>query len=378
MSSKKTNESANSIIHILKSTKSNKVRGLNHPQNKIKKITTSKLKEKIEKERLEKEKQKPKIKKLLVMRRGSDNITKQSALAINRRIKKESIGKKLVVIRKTNIPLPNKKPIIIKPLSTATKKCLLIGINYTGTSNQLSGCLNDSENMKKFLIDNKYFAAGDITTMNDTKIGSNLYPTKSNILVQINSMITFAKNNPSKPVLLFLAYSGHGSQVADTSGDEPDKLDEVLCPIDCLNNSNNLIIDDDLKATIMKLPSNVKMVIFLDCCHSATMMDVRYQYEVDSKNKFVVLGSQIETLAEVVVISGCIDSSVSYDAYVKNQAQGAFSAAFFSCWKPNISYFDLITNIRTWLKQNNFPQFPQLSSGKQINVSAPFLLNNFK
>ena len=35
-------------------------------------------------------------------------------------------------------------------MSNTIKKCLLIGINYTGTSYQLNGCINDSHNIKIF------------------------------------------------------------------------------------------------------------------------------------------------------------------------------------------------------------------------------------
>ena len=34
------------------------------------------------------------------------------------------------------------------------KKGLLIAINYTGSDNQLNGCINDQDNLKKFLIKN--------------------------------------------------------------------------------------------------------------------------------------------------------------------------------------------------------------------------------
>lgn len=39
-----------------------------------------------------------------------------------------------------------------RELNTVAQKCLLIGINYTGSSNELNGCINDSENLKDFLI----------------------------------------------------------------------------------------------------------------------------------------------------------------------------------------------------------------------------------
>ena len=37
------------------------------------------------------------------------------------------------------------------------KKALLIGINYTGTANELNGCINDVMNMKTALIDKYEF-----------------------------------------------------------------------------------------------------------------------------------------------------------------------------------------------------------------------------
>ena len=42
------------------------------------------------------------------------------------------------------------------------KKCLLIGINYTGTSFALNGCINDSYNIQKFLLSNGYFAENQL------------------------------------------------------------------------------------------------------------------------------------------------------------------------------------------------------------------------
>ena len=37
------------------------------------------------------------------------------------------------------------------------KKALLVGINYTSTGSQLSGCINDTENLKQFLLKIKAF-----------------------------------------------------------------------------------------------------------------------------------------------------------------------------------------------------------------------------
>ena len=42
----------------------------------------------------------------------------------------------------------------------------------------------------------------------------------------------------------FFHYSGHGSHQADTDGDEDDKMDESIVPVDARH--NKCIIDDDL------------------------------------------------------------------------------------------------------------------------------------
>lgn len=58
-------------------------------------------------------------------------------------------------------------------------KVLLIGINYTGTSSQLSGCINDIENVQKYL--QKHYHIDEIKVMNDN-CTDRLYPTKKTLL----------------------------------------------------------------------------------------------------------------------------------------------------------------------------------------------------
>jgi hypothetical protein len=48
---------------------------------------------------------------------------------------------------------PTSKPV---NTDTPTKEALLVGINYTGTSSQLNGCLNDVEHVKQFLLTQGY------------------------------------------------------------------------------------------------------------------------------------------------------------------------------------------------------------------------------
>ena len=65
---------------------------------------------------------------------------------------------------------------------------------------------------------------------------------------------------------LFVTFSGHGSQVANTSADEEaDLLDETLCFYD------RMLIDDELYALLAELRPGVNVTMVYDSCHSATV-----------------------------------------------------------------------------------------------------------
>jgi hypothetical protein len=265
-------------------------------------------------------------------------------------------------------------------MSRVVKKCLLIGINYEGSDFQLNGCINDSENMKEYLIKNKYFSDNDFVLMNDHQSGY-LYPTRYNIIKQLRELIKFANKNSNKIVYLFLAYSGHGYRLEDNDGDELDGKDEVLCPIDC--NQNGFITDDTLRREfIYKLPRNVKLTILIDACHSGSAMDLKYNYAIDKLNTYTVHGNMPNSKCSIVMISGCKDDQTSSDAYLKDnnrkyEYQGAMTASFLANYKDNITYQDLILRMRYWLKKNKFEQIPQLSSGRHINIKKRFLLSYY-
>lgn len=263
------------------------------------------------------------------------------------------------------------------------KKGLLVGINYTGTGNELNGCINDCENLQQFLLQNKYFSESELTFMNDHKTDI-CYPSKSNMIQQINELVNFAHahTDPSEKVYLFFSYSGHGSYLKDTHGDEPDGQDEVLCPIDC--DDQGFIVDDDLRTQLIdQLASNVTLVVLIDACHSGTILDLKYNYTCDKKNTYTVQGKRKDTICHVIMISGCKDNQTSADAYIEDNVtkvdeyQGAMTAAFITNYVDEISTKKLINNMRAWLKMKQYSQIPQLSSGQLINVSTPFMLSVF-
>ena len=65
--------------------------------------------------------------------------------------------------------------------------------------------------------------------------------------------------------LFFLTYSGHGGQVPDVNGDEPDKQDETWCLYD------GQLIDDELYFELSGFAAGVRVLVLSDSCHSGSV-----------------------------------------------------------------------------------------------------------
>lgn len=249
------------------------------------------------------------------------------------------------------------------------RKCLLIGINYIGSNNQQNECINDCEKLRNFLVTNKYFNSNEMTIMTDFTSGA-LNPSKRNIMNQLDLLLKFARSNPKKQILLFVSYSGHGHTVCNITNDKNNDKLAVLCPIDY--QSAGFIGDDELRNKfINQLPSNVKLILLIDACHNEPMLDLKYRYKVDDKNTYTVFGKLLPTICDVVVISGCRDNN-QYDY------KGAIIEALLSNYQEINNYNELIANMKKWLKDNEYTQFPQLTSGKLIDIENKFILSSFK
>lgn len=62
---------------------------------------------------------------------------------------------------------------------------------------------------------------------------------------------------------LYLAYSGHGSQMTDTTGTEPNGMSDCICPLDCDKPwPEHIILDTEIhKHVYDQLPDGVRL-----CC----------------------------------------------------------------------------------------------------------------
>jgi len=245
-----------------------------------------------------------------------------------------------------------------------SKNALLIGCNYIGTEYELSGCINDVENIQNKL--KSQYGFNNILIMSDN---TSKKPTKVNILDEIKKLLTNANSGDK----LFLLFSGHGTTMKDTNRDEKDGLDEMFVPLDF-----NYISDDEIKTFINNyLKKNVTLFALFDCCHSGTILDLRYQY-FDSENydNSTENTKETETIGNVIMISGCMDNQTSADAYINSTYQGAMAWSFLDTVNknPNLSWKDLITTMRTSLKASKYEQIPQLSSGKKLDLTTTICL----
>jgi hypothetical protein len=242
------------------------------------------------------------------------------------------------------------------PITYLNKKALLIGINYNDTSNQLNGCIEDTNSMHKFLESKGYLNIKKLTDETDIK------PTRENIINELTELLRTSEDGD----LIFIYYSGHGSYVLDTNGDELDKRDEVIVPLDF-----NVILDDELKSIIdNNMKQKTSIIAVFDCCNSGTAMDLRYQclerlnYDSITENQ-----KNEETPGNVIFISGCRDEQLSVELNIDGKIQGAMTWSLLNVLNktPNISWRNLVKNVRGILRYTSY-QIPQLSCGKLFNI----------
>nr|QBK90494.1 MAG: caspase [Pithovirus LCPAC103] len=241
------------------------------------------------------------------------------------------------------------------------KQALLIGINYIGTRGELRGCINDIQNVHDMLLSRSY-SEHNITVLTDL---TEEKPTRANIIHHFKKLIY---NSASQ---LYFHYAGHGSQIRDTDGDEEDGLDECLIPVDY--KSAGVIVDDELKEILMLLRADQKLFAVMDCCHSGTGLDLRYNLYVRVGGSDLVLVQNkrvAATLGQCVLLSGCQDSQTSADAYIDDKSQGAMTYAFLEALPEAKNLVALMASIKKTLKEKGYSQVPNLSTGTRMSLKA--------
>lgn len=275
------------------------------------------------------------------------------------------------------INIPGRIQLVTTEVRRSDKFALIVGINYENTINELSGCINDANNMNKFLNGYAYKNENIVLLTDET----DLKPTKRNIISEFTNLLQKSINGDT----LVFYYSGHGTNTYDLNGDEIDGIDELIVPIDTTS-IESCILDDELKTIIYNnLKQGVKLFVLMDCCFSGTICDLKYNYiDKDNFDNTTINPKSSETLGQVVVISGCSDKQTSSEATitdgVTNSTCGAMSFAFLNTITEKgdkISINELLESMRTLLSDNMYEQTVQMSSGCQIDISNTLLTDIF-
>jgi metacaspase-1 len=280
------------------------------------------------------------------------------------------------------------------------KRALLIGINeYRIDGANLRGCVNDVLNIERALTKHFEFPAASIKKLFDAQA------TKKRIEAGIKALFKGSK----KGDVLFLHYSGHGSNTPDLNGDEVDRRDEILCPTDL--DWKDPLTDDWLRRTIdAMLPEKVNLTIIMDCCHSGSNTrrllppdaPIINRYlpnpydlaEVESgrsikgtvhhtravakpKGKGKSRGSLDVAVADMpeILITGCRDYQTSADAFIGGSYNGALTyhlAKAIEAKKGKLTYRNLHEVTSKLISDSRYEQVPQLE-GRAANLDRPFL-----
>lgn len=250
-------------------------------------------------------------------------------------------------------------------------RALLFGLNYAHMpGSTLNGCVNDVKNMSEFLQTTYNIPCTIFTDEKDPRETS-----ARNIIQQI---YTLALQTYSEQLdMVYIHYSGHGSHIVDTSGDEKDKQDECLVPSDY--DTSGLISDDLINMVLKHINPKTRVICVFDCCHSGTIADVKYSWE--AANKCAVENVLCPIRAKVITLSGCLDTQTSADAFnIKgdNKYTGALTTCLLSVLQntkgAKSDVFALLPALREELKNKRFSQVPKLCSTHNLARDRTFFI----
>jgi len=280
------------------------------------------------------------------------------------------------------------------------RTALLVGINYNNNPDAtLNGCYNDVVNVSQYLRTVLAYPASAVSILTDGNRGaagagtaSALPPTRQNILAGMAALVAGMVAGDEA----VFHFSGHGSLVRDTNGDEATGLDSCLCPLDYntpASAGGGIITDDEIRALLVnRVPRGARLYVILDCCHNGTGCDVRYKYEDFSillsppsartpvwrtQQKAFTNGKYTDTAGDVFMISGSRDEQTSVDAYINNAFAGALTYAVFAILRANqavirtYSWSALLRDVRHFMRVNRYSQVPQVMTGQLISPARP-------
>ena len=146
----------------------------------------------------------------------------------------------------------------------AGQRALLVGVGAYPNVKSLTGPSRDVERMEQFLIEHWEFQPEDIAILRDE------HATRQAI-VDVLEYVVLGTTQPGDRVVIY--FSGLGTQVTDTNGDEPDGLDEALVTIEASAEGNDGRFTDDEFDAVLERLADREVTVIIDACHSGTKTD---------------------------------------------------------------------------------------------------------
>lgn len=262
-----------------------------------------------------------------------------------------------------------------------TARALCVGINEFGNLHRgswLKGCVNDAEDIAKYLQDDAGFPSDGITVLLDDQA------TKAAILAALKDIL-----GESGVDHVVFTLSSHGTQIPNTDGDtEEDGVDEVFACYDMKEKGSNwdrdtVIVDDEFRALFATVDESVLVEVVLDTCHSGDglrsidlipgrlprfvpppTVEGMLQVEAAAEpNRLRDLVKSIPTATRPVLFSACRSNQVASDAHFGERANGAFTYHFLKALRGGAtSRAQVLAKVKAGLAEGSFNQVPQLET----------------
>ncbi|MBN1570584.1 MAG: caspase family protein [Acidobacteria bacterium] len=205
----------------------------------------------------------------------------------------------------------------------------MIGINDYRSSliPDLRGAINDIEFISQMLSTKYGFLDKNIRKIIDKDA------TRQGILSALDKL----EKESGPEDVIYLHYSGHGSQVEDLNNDESDHLDETIVPHDGRTDDIADITDDEL-GTILTRFQSPNIIVLLDSCHAGTATrSIALSTRSIPKDTRLDLYRKMSAGTRAVVpliaerhllMSGAAANQRALDGPIEGRSHGFFSYAF--------------------------------------------------
>ena len=242
-------------------------------------------------------------------------------------------------------PAPVKPATVQQVASQPTKKACLVGINYTDGHFALSNCINDVLRLRYLLINSYGFNNENVEVI------TNKNATKSEILHKFTELIKNASEGDS----IFFSFSANGVNVKEGNNNE------VMVSADF-----KAIMNDEVQSILKQhMKKGVKLCIFLDNYYSELMLNLQYNYTGIRMIPFIENNGYKELEGEIVCLSGCQDTSYTYNGAMTSVFAGILSS------DKNVDWNETFRNMKETLTSKRLLQKVKLS----VN-DLPFNVND--